>query len=296
MDQKAQTKLLLERYNEEGITVEEKREIEGEIISININLIRKTTLSFVRKSRSAEFDDCFQEASLGMINAIQNYKFEKDVEFSTFAVACMGNKIRQSLERENRSTYIKHEIRNLADKKGRLPTVEEICDHQKISEDEFYNYAYGPVHLEDKIKYNEDEAELADFMPSPINVEKAGINNAILDDIEREIAKMPLFMRYIVKRVFYDQEKKKVVAEELGMKRQMLSNYIFFAQVMLKWGVLGKDILGTNMDPKEETILSEYHQRILHAKPFPPEKIEMMNKYFEETEPKTYFGEKKLNK
>ena len=58
----------------------------------NINLIRKITFDFVRKT-NLEFNDLFGEAALAYLEAFETYNADKGAKFTTHAHTCMNNRL-----------------------------------------------------------------------------------------------------------------------------------------------------------------------------------------------------------
>ena len=56
-----------------------------------------------------EITDLYQEGLIGLLNAINNFKEQKDIKFSTFAFLCIKRKILTAVKNANRK---KHSILN----------------------------------------------------------------------------------------------------------------------------------------------------------------------------------------
>lgn len=81
-----------------------------ELICGNLRLV----LSIIKKfSGKKDADDLFQVGCLGLIKAIDNFKTELDVKFSTYAVPMIIGEIRRYL-RDNTAVRISRSIRDLA--------------------------------------------------------------------------------------------------------------------------------------------------------------------------------------
>ncbi|MBE6583641.1 MAG: RNA polymerase sporulation sigma factor SigG [Ruminococcaceae bacterium] len=82
-----------------------------ELIRGNLRLVLSIIKRFCGKKESA--DDLFQVGCLGLIKAIDNFKTELDVKFSTYAVPMIIGEIRRYL-RDNTAIRISRSIRDLA--------------------------------------------------------------------------------------------------------------------------------------------------------------------------------------
>lgn len=61
------------------------------------------------EGKGLDYNDLYQEGLIGLINAIESFKEQKDIKFSTFAFLCIKRKILTAVKNANRK---KHSILN----------------------------------------------------------------------------------------------------------------------------------------------------------------------------------------
>jgi RNA polymerase sigma factor (sigma-70 family) len=76
----------------------------NEIIRLNMPFI--TYVTYRAKPTSMEFDDAFQEASIGMYKAIKSFDLSKEYQFSTYASRVMANELWMAARKEPRRARI----------------------------------------------------------------------------------------------------------------------------------------------------------------------------------------------
>jgi RNA polymerase sporulation-specific sigma factor len=115
-----------------------------ELICGNLRLVLSVIKRFGGKKDNA--DDLFQVGCLGLIKAIDNFKTELDVKFSTYAVPMIMGEIRRYL-RDNTALRISRSIRDLAFRALQIkeqmlweresePTSEDIASRLDCSKEE----------------------------------------------------------------------------------------------------------------------------------------------------------------
>lgn len=65
--------------------------------------------SILVEGKGIDYNDLYQEGLIGLVTAINNYKEQKDIKFSTFAFVCIKRKIFSAVRNVNRK---KHSILN----------------------------------------------------------------------------------------------------------------------------------------------------------------------------------------
>ena len=115
-----------------------------ELISGNLRLVLSIIKKFGGKKENA--DDLFQVGCLGLIKAIDNFKTELEVKFSTYAVPMIIGEIRRYL-RDNTAVRISRSIRDLAYRALQIkeqmlwerqsePTTQEIAQRLECSKED----------------------------------------------------------------------------------------------------------------------------------------------------------------
>lgn len=125
---------------------EKKSSIRDLIISKSLPLVR-SIIGKINKPNSVhtQFEDLENSGIIGLIQALDNYKCDKNVQFSTFAYYRIKGSIIDylrsvdQLPRKHRVDYgkIQKSISTLSQELGREPTDEEISEHLEMEIDEY---------------------------------------------------------------------------------------------------------------------------------------------------------------
>jgi len=120
------------------------RSSKNRMIECNLRLVFSRAKLYLNKGLSLE--DLLQEGNIGLIKAIEKYDVEKGYKFGTYAtwwvdqalgraVADKGRLIRVPVHMVENINRLNKANRNLTQKLGRDPNVQELSEHTDISED-----------------------------------------------------------------------------------------------------------------------------------------------------------------
>ncbi len=212
-------------------TPEEAEQAREEMINGNLKLV----LSVIRKfsGRGENPDDLFQVGVIGLIKAIDNFDFEKDVRFSTYGVPMIIGEIRRYL-RDNNSIKVSRSIKDTAYKvmqmkekfiseTGREPTVSEISKALSIPSDRVITAleaSVEPVSIYEPVfSDGTDTVYIMDTLSDENDdnkwLESIALRESVKTLGERE--KMILAMRYLKGKTQME------VAKEMGISQAQVS-------------------------------------------------------------------------
>ena len=222
---------------------EEKRELlvktkqgdkkaREELVCGNLRLVLSIIQRFT--NRRENLDDLFQVGCVGLIKAIDNFKLELDVKFSTYAVPMIIGEVRRYL-RDNNSIRVSRSLRDMAYRalqaseqlmreKGTEPTVDEIAE--KMGEDKkavsrAMEAIVEPVSLYDSV-YNdgEDSVYVIDQIKDQESSDDIWVENIALRDSLKKLSDRE---RAIIIMRFYRNKTQMEIAQEIGISQAQVS-------------------------------------------------------------------------
>ncbi len=203
-----------------------------ELICGNLRLVLSIIQRFTNRRES--LDDLFQVGCVGLMKAIDNFKLELEVKFSTYAVPMIIGEVRRYL-RDNNSIRVSRSLRDMAyralqaseqimretgneagiediakrlgeDKRTVARAMEAIVEPVSLY-DSVYNDGEDSVYVIDQIKDSEDcEEKWAESLSLRDSLKKLG-------ERERDI----IIMR------FYKNKTQMQIAEEIGISQAQVS-------------------------------------------------------------------------
>ncbi|MFF3244675.1 RNA polymerase sigma factor SigF [Streptomyces sp. NPDC002870] len=145
-DAKALSKLFFDRLQvlEEG--TQAYQYARNTLIEMNLSLVRFAASRF-RNRGSGDMEDIIQVGTIGLIKAIDRFDLSREVEFTSFAIPCIVGEIKRFFRDTTWAVHVPRRLQELrveiAQAKEQLaggldrdPTVKELAEHMKLSEDE----------------------------------------------------------------------------------------------------------------------------------------------------------------
>ncbi|MFI5764929.1 SigB/SigF/SigG family RNA polymerase sigma factor [Streptomyces sp. NPDC051563] len=119
------------------------------LIEMNLSLVQFAARRFRARvlGGGLDMDDIIQVGTIGLIKAIDRYDTEREVEFSTLALPYITGEIKRYFRDTTWAVHVPRRLQELrtelakaqdalSDVLGRAPTVKELAQHLKLSEDE----------------------------------------------------------------------------------------------------------------------------------------------------------------
>ncbi len=198
----------------------------------NLRLVLSVIKRFSNSNENA--DDLFQIGCIGLIKAIDNFKLELDVKFSTYAVPMIIGEIRRYL-RDYNSIRVSRSLRDIAYKAiyakenymkqhSKEPTVNEIAEEIGI-EKEMIVYALdaiqNPVSLYEPV-YTEggDTLYVMDQISDKKNKEEHWIESLSLQDAMNKLGERE---QSIIQMRYFQGKTQMEVSAEIGISQAQVS-------------------------------------------------------------------------
>ena len=180
-------------------------------------------------------DDLFQIGCIGLIKAIDNFKPEMMVKFSTYAVPMVAGELRRYLRDNSNSIRVSRSLRDIAykaiyakedymKKYSKEPTVSEIAQMIETPEEDVVlamDAIQSPVSLYEPV-YTEggDTLYVMDQISDKKNKEENWVEELSLQEAMRRLAPRE---QHIIDLRFYEGKTQMEVAEEIGISQAQVS-------------------------------------------------------------------------
>ncbi len=197
----------LDNIDEIKQQISEGKEAREYLIKANIRLV----VSIAKKYRQygSSFLDLIQAGNVGLIRAVDKFDYKRGNRFSTYATWWIRRSVLRFLNQKertirlpnylsNRLRKVRHVTRDLSQKLGRQPTLEEISEHVEQNADELrqlIHYARLPISLDqpvgedgesELISFVENENAVIPFISVQQNLLEEDIGSALGELTERE--------------------------------------------------------------------------------------------------------------
>lgn len=202
------------------------------LVEGNLRLVLSILQRF--KNRGESMDDLFQVGCIGLMKAIDNFKLDQNVNFSTYAVPMIIGEIKRYL-RDNNSIHISRSTKNLAHRAQqtreklmkenlREPTLGEIAGEMDITVEEVVfalNSSNEPISLYDPVYSDStDPLYVMDLISDNRQdtegwLESLAIREALSNLSERE--------REILEARFFEGKTQLEIAKKIGISQAQVS-------------------------------------------------------------------------
>ncbi|MEO0564062.1 MAG: sigma-70 family RNA polymerase sigma factor, partial [Chloroflexota bacterium] len=220
-----------ERAAEWRFTVQDGEDARAHLIKANTRLVVSIAKKYM--NRGVPFLDLIQEGNLGLMKAVEKFDYKRGYRFSTYAtwwirqtitraIADQGRTIRVPVHMSDRIRKLYRVIRDLEQKHGRKPSVEEIADSMDLDPRKvqwMLRVSWQPLSLEQPVGEDED-SELGNFienedMPTPA---QSAYHNLLEEKIEEILGTLTEREAKILRLRFGLHNGRSYTLEEVGQK------------------------------------------------------------------------------
>ena len=197
---RARARELFERLGELDPDSPERQRIRDELVELHLPLVEYLARRF--RNRGEWLDDLTQVATIGLIKSIDRFDLSRGVEFSTYATPTIVGEIKRHFRDKGWAVRVPRRLQELklsltkavselSQRHGRAPTVAELAEYLKMSEEEVLEglesaNAYSTVSLDAPDNGDEDAPAVADSL---------GIMDESLEGVEYRESLKPLLER-----------------------------------------------------------------------------------------------------
>lgn len=203
-----------------------------EFIQGNLRLVLSIVQRFAM--RGENMDDLFQVGCVGLIKAIDNFKTELDVKFSTYACPMIIGEIRRYLRDNNAirvsrslrdTAYKAFQVRNaLAGKNSEEPSIDEIAKEMQLPAEEVVfalDAIQDPISLSQPVYQDGGDAlYVMDGIADERNSDEIWLTSIALKDA---VAKLNEREKNIIYMRYFDGKTQMEVSEEIGISQAQVS-------------------------------------------------------------------------
>ncbi|MBO4936875.1 MAG: SigB/SigF/SigG family RNA polymerase sigma factor [Clostridia bacterium] len=202
------------------------------LLNDNFPLIKSVIRRY--KDRGLEYDDLYQLGCMGFVKAINNFKPEFNVKFSTYAVPMIAGEVKRFLRDDGvikvsrsikmQARQISQYIDSVRNQNGESPTMEQIADHFELEPADvvlIMESVRMPISICTPIEDEDsNSAEMGDFLLSTGNEEESYANKIFIKEILSKLT--PREQKIIKMRYFMDKTQSEI-AEILGVSQVQVS-------------------------------------------------------------------------
>lgn len=209
-----------------------EKEVREEIIKGNLKLVLSVIKNFA--NRGENMDDLFQIGCIGLMKAVDNFRLEHSVNFSTYAVPMILGEVKRYL-RDNNYIHMSRSLKmnaqkiqnirdNLLQKNQKEPTLNEIAAEMGISPEEIvmaYNATMEPLSFFEPV-FNDstDPLHIIDLLKDEQNEDEKWLETIALKEA---LGRLSPRERYVLVARFFQGKTQMEVAEKIGISQAQIS-------------------------------------------------------------------------
>ncbi len=223
--------------------------VRNTLVELNLALVKFAASRF--RSRSEPMEDIVQVGTIGLIKAIDRFEADRGVEFPTFAMPTIVGEIKRFFRDTSWSVRVPRRLQELrldlakagdelAQRLDRSPTVAELAERLKISEEEVVEgMAASNAYTASSLDAQPDEDEAEGALADRIGYEDHGLEGIeYIESLKPLIAELTPRDRQILSLRFVANMTQSEIGEELGISQMHVSRLLARTLGRLRRGLL----------------------------------------------------------
>ena len=210
--------------------------LRDELIKEHLYIAEIIAKKFVNKG--IDYDDLYQVACLGLINAVDRFDVDKGYEFSSFATPTIVGEIKRYFRDKGWTIRVTRRIQELSKDVNEasaylsqnlqgVPTVKDIADYLNVSEEDVLeaieaSKVYSPQSIDREFEVEDDESDFS--LKDLLGSDDYNYTNIEIQDILSDVLSnfTSLEKQIIARRIYYKETQLKI-ATELSVSHMTVS-------------------------------------------------------------------------
>jgi RNA polymerase sigma-B factor len=215
----------------------ERKQIRDELVQMHLPLVEHLARRF--RNRGEPLDDLTQVATIGLIKSVDRFDTERGVEFSTYATPTVIGEIKRHFRDKGWAVRVPRRLQELrlsltsatselSQRNRRSPTVKELAEYLKISEEEVLEglesaNAYSTLSLDVSEGGDDDSPAVADSLGSE---DEALEGVEYRESLKPLLEQLPPREKKILLLRFFGNMTQSQIAEEIGISQMHVSRLL----------------------------------------------------------------------
>ena len=214
-----------------------RSELQEKIVGKYLSLVHYLSHRLITFSTpTLDKEDLYSAGVIGLLEAIERFDLEKNVEFKSYATLRIKGAIIDEIRRfdwvprsvRKKSKMLDATVHSLFSKLNRMPTDEEIAEELEMSVTEYYQLtdSIGPLFLyslDVAIDGEQSESTYADSLVDTHDDEVESSREAIRDSLKNGIQNLPERERLVISLYYYENLNLKEIGAVLEVSESRVS-------------------------------------------------------------------------
>ena len=214
-----------------------RSELQEKIVEKYLSLVHYLSHRLITFSTpTLDKEDLYSAGVIGLLEAIERFDLEKNVEFKSYATLRIKGAIIDEIRRfdwvprsvRKKSKLLDATVHLLFSKLNRMPTDDEIAEELEMSVTEYYQLtdSIGPLFLyslDAAVDGEQNETTYADSIVDTYDEEVETSREAVKENLKNGIQNLPERERLVISLYYYENLNLKEIGAVLGVSESRVS-------------------------------------------------------------------------